>query len=50
MGPKNAAATFWATIHVVAKACVDALVDGPNISSNDGPGLQKFADHSKDIV
>ena len=25
--------------HIVTKACVDALVDGPNISSNDGPGL-----------
>ena len=25
--------------HIVAKACVDALVDGPNISNNDGQGL-----------
>ena len=33
--------------HIVAKACVDALVDGPNISSNDGPGLQRFADRSR---
>ena len=35
--------------HVVAKACVDALVDGPNISSNDGPGLRKFADRSRTL-
>ena len=28
--------------HIVAKVCVVALVDGPNITSNDGPGLQKF--------
>ena len=33
--------------HIVAKACVDALVDGPNISSNDGPRLQRFADWSR---
>ena len=33
--------------HIVAKRCVDALVDGPNISSNDGPGLRKFADGSR---
>ena len=33
--------------HIVAKGCVDALVDGPNISSNDGPGLQNFADQSR---
>ena len=35
--------------HIVAKGCVDALVDGPNISSNDGPGLRKFADRSRTL-
>ena len=35
--------------HRVAKGCVDALVDGPNISSNNGPGLQKFADRSRTL-
>ena len=30
--------------HIVAKACVDALFDGPNISNNDGQGLREFAD------
>ena len=35
--------------HIVTKACVDALIDGPNISSNDGPGLRKFADHSRTL-
>ena len=35
--------------HIVAKACVDALVDGPNISSSDGPGLRKFADRSRTL-
>ena len=33
--------------HIVAKSCVDALVDGPNISSTDG--LRKFADRSKTL-
>ena len=33
--------------HIVAKACVDALVDGPNISNNGGQGLQEFADCSR---
>ena len=33
--------------HIVAKACVDALVDEPNISNNDGQGLQEFADRSR---
>ena len=32
--------------HIVTKACVDALGDGPNISNNDGQGLQQFADRS----
>jgi len=36
--------------HIVAKGCVDALVDGPNISSHDGPGLQKFADRSMNAL
>ena len=35
--------------HIVAKACVDALVDGPNISNNDGQGLQEFADRSRTL-
>ena len=35
--------------HTVAKVCVNALVDGPNISSNDGPGLRKFADQSRTL-
>ena len=35
--------------HIVAKGCVDALVDGPNISSNDGPRLQNFADRSRTL-
>ena len=30
--------------YIATKACVDALVDGPNISSHDGSGLRKFAD------
>ena len=33
--------------HVVAKACVDALVDGPNVSSNDGQG--QFADRGRTL-
>ena len=33
--------------HIVAKSCVDALVDGPNISSTDG--LRTFADRSKTL-
>ena len=35
--------------HIVAKACDDALVDGPNISNNDGQGLQEFADRSRTL-
>ena len=35
--------------HIAAKGCVDALVDGPNISRNDGPGLRKFADRSRTL-
>ena len=33
--------------HVVAKACIDALVDGANISSSDRQGLHEFADRSR---
>ena len=33
----------------MAKACVDALVDGPNISNNGGQGLQEFADCSRTL-
>ena len=36
--------------HTVAKACVDALVDGPNISNNGGQGLQEFADRSRTLL
>ena len=36
--------------HIVAKACVHTLVDVPNISSNNGPGLQNFCQPVKDIV
>jgi len=35
--------------HIVAKAFVEALVDGPNISNNGGKGLQKFADCSRTL-
>ena len=35
--------------HIVAKACVDDLGDGPNISNNDGQGLQQFADRSRTL-
>lgn len=36
-------------LHIVAKACGDALVDGPNISNNNGQGLQEFADCSSTL-
>lgn len=35
--------------HMVAKSCVDALVDGPNISSDDTRSLQEFADKSRSL-
>ena len=35
--------------HIIAKACVDALVDRPNISNNDGQGPQEFADRSRTL-
>lgn len=37
---------FFGQPHVVTAACVDALVDGPNISSNDGTRIRPL----KDIV
>ena len=33
----------------MTKACVDALVEGPNISSGDRQGLREFADHSRTL-
>jgi len=35
--------------HVVAKACVDSLVEGASISSSDKQGLRKFADRSRTL-
>ena len=35
--------------HVGAKGCVDALVEGANISSSDRQGLREFADHSRTL-
>ena len=35
--------------HVVAKACVDALIDGPNISPNDREGLCSYADKARTV-
>ena len=35
--------------HVVTKACVDALVEGPNISSVDRRGLREFANRSRTL-
>ena len=35
--------------HVVAKGCVDALVEGANISSSDRQGLREFADRSRTL-
>ena len=35
--------------HVVAKACVDALVEGANISSSDRQGLRELADRSRTL-
>ena len=35
--------------HVVAKACVDALIDGPNISNNDREGLCGYADKARTV-
>jgi len=32
--------------HVEAKGCVDALLEGANISSSDRQGLRDFADRS----
>ena len=35
--------------HVVAKARVDALVEGANIASSDRQGLREFADRSRTL-
>jgi len=35
--------------HVVAKGCVDALVEGANISSSDRQGLREFADRPRTL-
>ena len=35
--------------HVVAKGCVDALVEGANISSRDRQGPREFADRSRTL-
>ena len=35
--------------HVVAKGCVDALVEGANISSSDRQGLREFANRSRTL-
>ena len=35
--------------HVVAKACIDALVEGANMSSSDRQGLREFADRSRTL-
>jgi len=35
--------------HMIAKACVDALIEGPNISNSDREGLREFADSSRTL-
>ena len=35
--------------HMVAKACVDTLVEGANIPNRDSQGLQEFADQSRTL-
>ena len=35
--------------HIVAKACIDVLIEGPNISSSDKQGLQEFADKARTL-
>ena len=35
--------------HMIAKACVDALIEGPNISNSDREGLREFADCSRTL-
>ena len=34
---------------MIAKACVDALIEGPNISNSDREGLREFADCSRTL-
>jgi hypothetical protein len=36
--------------HMVTEACVQALVDGPNIASNDAEGLNNFADKTRTVL
>ena len=35
--------------HIVTKACVDAMVDGPTIANNDRVGLREFADRARTL-
>jgi hypothetical protein len=35
--------------HIVTKACVDAMVDGPTIANNDRAGLREFADRARTL-
>ena len=35
--------------HIVAKSCVDALIDGSNIARNDAHALREFADKSRSL-
>ena len=35
--------------HIVAKACVDVLIQGSNIGSNDRQGLREFADKARTL-
>ena len=35
--------------HMIAKACVDALIEGPNISNSNREGLREFADSSRTL-
>jgi len=34
---------------MIAKACVDALIEGPSISNSDREGLREFADCSRTL-
>ena len=35
--------------HIMTKACVDAMVDGPTIANNDRVGLREFADQARTL-
>ncbi|KAL9975992.1 hypothetical protein ACROYT_G013221 [Oculina patagonica] len=35
--------------HMIVKACVDGLIEGPNISNSDKEGLREFADRSRTL-